>query len=541
MPRVVKIRAVRARRSLKVLALAAFFSAFSAGPVLALPSRTALAPKPAKHKHPTKHGKSVKGGAKAARALQPAAEPAPATKAPLSLAFPITRTTLDNGVTVVLSPDHNSPVISVVVSYDVGSRHEDQGQSGFAHLFEHLMFHGTANLPKGELEKEVLGRGGFLSASTYHDFTNYYLALPSSELSFALWAEADRMRGLGVTPAAFEAERSIVKEEFRLRVSNDALGPARIKLEELVYQGFFPYAHPPIGAMEDLDRATLEWVKKFYDRYYVPNRAVVSVAGDFDNDQAMELMHRYFDKYPRVELPAPAKTEELPEQTNERTASLQSDFAAAPSVFYGFAAAPADHNDRHALELLAILLGGGQSSRLSQKLVREKPILTEVSASMDVRRGPGLFTIEAKLAQGTSLSEAEKSIEEELKTIALTPPSAAELEKAKRIAQTRLAMSLAWIRDRAIALGRYEILLGDARKLQAEFSRYQAVTPGDFSRVAKQYLGPLRRNIVESYPKVAPPAPKPEAKASAHAPPAHKAAHAKPKKPGAKKPKAKKP
>lgn len=493
--------------------------------------------KGAKAKTPkgSKPGKAPKHPAKAA---------APQTaKAPLTLSIPITRTTLDNGLIAVLSPDHNSPSISVAVTYDVGSRHEEKGQSGFAHLFEHLMFHGTANMPKGEMEKEVLGRGGFLSANTYQDFTNYYLALPSGELPFALWAEADRLRGLSVNQASFEAERSIVKEEYRLRVSNDALGHSRIRLEELVYQGFFPYERPPIGSIEDLDRAILEWVKKFYDRYYVPNRAIVSISGDFDNDQALELLHRYFDKYPRVDLPAAAANPpELPEQVSQRTATLQSEFATSPQVFYGFAAPPADHKDRHALELAAIILGEGQSCRLHRKLVREKALLTSISVTVDNRKGPGLFSIDARLSQDTPMGDAQKMIEDEIKTIALEHPSAEELEKAKRIAQTRFAMSLAWIRDRAIALGRYEILLGDARKLNGELAHYQAVSAGDITRVAKQYLSPLRRNIVETYPKNRPAAekPAPAAKPAPMAKPAANKSAAAPKKTAPKKNGAKK-
>ncbi len=417
----------------------------------------------------------------------------------LEVNLAVQRVTLENGLRVVLNVDRSSPTVAVAVTYDVGSRDEAKGRSGFAHLFEHLMFHGTRNLPKGEIERLVLGRGGFLSAVVYQDYTNYFMALPANELALALWSEADRMRSLVVTAEAFEAERRVVQEELRLRVSNAAFGLSPIRLEALVYQGFFPYEHPPIGSMDDLNAASLDEVKSFYDRRYGPNTAVLSISGDIEADEAMELVHRYFDRVPRIEA-APPTALELPEQTNQRTAVLKDEHAATPGVLYGWAAPPAGHADRYALELAAILLGEGQSSKLHDGLVRAKPLARSASASLDVRRGPSLFAIDVKLSEGAKMGDVEKLIEAEIKALGARGPTEAELQKARRMAQARFVLGLQWNRDRAIALGKAELFHGDARRINTELARYFAVTKEDIAAAVTKHLAPTRRTIVETYP-----------------------------------------
>ncbi|HZF52447.1 MAG TPA: pitrilysin family protein [Polyangiaceae bacterium] len=421
----------------------------------------------------------------------------------LEVNLAVQRVTLENGLRVVLNVDRSSPTVAVAVTYDVGSRDEAKGRSGFAHLFEHLMFHGTRNLPKGEIERLVLGRGGFLSAVVYQDYTNYFMALPANELALALWSEADRMRSLVVTAEAFEAERRVVQEELRLRVSNAAFGLSPIRLEELVYQGFFPYQHPSIGSMDDLNAASLDEVKSFYDRHYGPNTAVLSISGDIEADEAMDLVHRYFDRVPRIEA-APPTALELPEQTNQRTAVLKDEHAATPGVLYGWAAPPASHADRYALELAAILLGEGQSSKLHDGLVRAKPLARSASASLDVRRGPSLFAIDVKLSEGARMGDVEKFIEAEIKALGARGPTEAELQKARRMAQARFVLGLQWNRDRAIALGKAELFHGDARRINTELARYSAVTKEDIAAAVTKHLAPTRRTIVETYPAATP-------------------------------------
>jgi zinc protease len=506
-----------------VLAVLGALAAASWGPEPALaqprPAAAAAAGK-AKPKKPKPHAAPhahKKGAAKAKGAPHGAAGGAEkAGPKPLEVNLAVQRVTLENGLRVVLNVDRSSPTVAVAVTYDVGSRDEPKGRSGFAHLFEHLMFHGTKNLAKGELERLVLGRGGFLTANVYQDFTNYYMALPANELALALWSEADRMRSLVVTAEAFEAERRVVQEELRLRVSNAAFGLSPIRLEELVYQGFFPYEHPPIGSMADLNAASLDDVKTFYDKHYGPGTAILSISGDVEADEAMELVHRYFDRVPKTEAP-PAPALELPEQTNQRTAVLHDDHAATPGVLYGWAAPPASHADRYALELAAIVLGEGQSSKLHDGLVRAKPLARSASASLNARRGPSLFSIDVKLSEGAKVGDVEKLIEAEIKALGARGPTDAELQKARRMAQARFVLGLQWNRDRAIALGKAELFYGDARRINTELARYFAVTREDIAAAVSKHLGPTRRTIVETYPAARGEDPKPSGSSAAPA------------------------
>jgi zinc protease len=204
----------------------------------------------------------------------------------------LSQLTLDNGLRVVLAPEPESPTVSVCVTYDVGSLNEEPGQSGFAHLFEHLMFQGSRNVAKGEHFQLVTARGGQLNGSTSTDRTNYFETLPDNELELGLWLEADRMRWLDVSQENFENQRQVVKEEYRMRVENAAYEPALIELERQLFAGYSPYAHPTIGSMQDLDAARLDWVRGFYAKYYRPSNAVLSLSGGFDPDRAVDLIHR---------------------------------------------------------------------------------------------------------------------------------------------------------------------------------------------------------------------------------------------------------
>ena len=249
------------------------------------------------------------------------------------------KATLDNGLRVVMNVDHTSPTIAVAVTYDVGARNEERGRSGFAHLFEHMMFEGSANVAKGEHFKLVSAHGGTLNGTTSSDRTNYFEMLPANELPLALWLEADRMKSLDVSAENFENQRKVVQEEYRMRVSNVAYAPAQIRLEELVFQGYWPYEHDAIGSMQDLDNAQLEWVRAFHDSYYAPNLAVLSIAGDFEPDEAMQLVHRFFDTGKKQEKVIPYEPPALsradraraPPRSRTRTPRRRRSFTAGPS------------------------------------------------------------------------------------------------------------------------------------------------------------------------------------------------------------------
>ncbi len=542
-----KLRRRLARAPLGAGALALALAIAAPAPALAQKPR-AGAQHDAKKK-PAAHGAGArkdqhKAGARKPAAHKPAAAKAPEAPAPpappIELSLPIQRATLSNGLRVVLSPDRTSPTVGVSVTYDVGSRVEEKGRSGFAHLFEHMMFQGSKNVAKGEHVRLVVGHGGSMDGTTSPDRTSYFESLPSSELALALWLEADRMKSLEVTAENFENQRLVVKEEHRKAVSNAAYGPSQIKLGELVYQGYWPYEHNPIGSMADIDAARLEWARAFFAAHYGPDTAILTITGDFDPDEAMALVKKHFEGIPRINA-APFSDAALPEQTSQRTAVVSDANARAPGVLYGWATAAADirgsgsppapsapsladHAGRHALEVTAILLGGGEASRLHQLLVRDRALAQSVSADLDARRGPGLFMIDARLAAGAKVGDVERLIEGEIKALAARGPSDAELARARRLAGSRLVFGLQRSSDRAVALGERELFFGDARTLNGELGRYLAVTKADVQRVARETLSPLRRNIVETYPAPSPEAPAPAAKPAA-AKPAAPAAH----------------
>jgi zinc protease len=509
------------RRRAPLVAFAALLVASLFGPPAAGSNAWAGASRTAQKKgkgQGPKKGKPKGGGAKEQPA-PPAAKKAAAP--PIELNLAIQRVTLDNGLRVVLNVDHTSPTVAVNVAYDIGSREEQRGRSGFAHLFEHLMFQGSKNLAKGEHFTLVSSHGGVLNGSTSPDRTKYFEVLPANELDLALWLEADRMKSLDVSEQNFENQRKVVEEEYRMRVQNLAYAPSEIRLGELVYQGYWPYEHSAIGLMDDLEAAKLEWALDFHAHHYGPNVAVLTVAGDIDPDEALASVHRYFDGAAKVEA-QPFADVELPEQTSQRTAVVKDDNARTPGVLYGWATPPMHHPDHAALELAALLLAGGESSRLHQLLVRDKSLAQRVSADLEGRRGPDLFSIDVRLADGAKVGDVEKAVEAEVKNLATRGPSDAEMEKAHRQAQASLVLGLQSNAARASRLSDFELFFGDARQLNAELPRYLAVTKDDVKRVAAQDLGPTRRTIVETYPSSAPMDEKPVEKKKA-APPAARA------------------
>jgi predicted Zn-dependent peptidase len=472
------------------------------------------------------------GVARAQVAREPTAPNAPAASAtvPAPLSLKVEKATLDNGLRVVMNVDHTSPTIAVAVIYDVGSRNEERGRSGFAHLFEHMMFQGSANVAKGEHFKLISSHGGNLNGTTSSDRTNYFEMLSASELPLALWLEADRMKSLNVTEENFENQRKVVQEEYRMRVSNVAYAPASIRLDELVFQGYWPYEHDAIGSMQDLDHAEFEWVRAFHESHYAPNLAVLSIAGDFEPDEAMQLVHRFFDTAKRQEKVVPYEPPpEMPEQTAPRTASLEDAHAKTPAFFYGYAIPPNREPDHYALELVAALLADGESSRLYQKLVREKAVAQETSAYTEDHRGPDMLQIEVKMAEGARLADGEKATDAIIEALAKDGPTDAEMKKVRNRTESDFLFGLQSNLQRATRLGQFELFWGDARLLNGEPAKYFAVTKDDIQRVMRKYLVPARRTTVEVRPTgmVDPPPPAPAPRAAAPAKPHDKSANAK--------------
>jgi zinc protease len=411
----------------------------------------------------------------------------------------ISRRTLPNGLRVVLDRDQTTPTVAVSVTYAVGSSSESAGQSGFAHLFEHLMFQGSKHAAKGQHFKLISERGGLLNGTTDSDRTNYFEELPANELALALWLEADRMRWLALTPENFENQRAVVEEEYRMRVQNQPYAVGGIRLAELVFEGYPPYAHPTIGSMADLVAAKFEWVKAFHDLHYAPNNAVLTIVGDFDPARALALVDEYFGPVARGAA-APLTLPRAPEQPKGGHATLKDDNARTPAVLLGFPIPPSRTPDHYALEVASMVLAGGESSRLYRTLVHDRAVVSEVGASTDDHRGPDQLSVTAVLTDKGRLPDVEAALDSAIARLAAAPPSAAELKRVKQRLRTQFLFGLQTNLARAVQLGNFETLYGDARLLPAELARYVAVTPEDVRRAVARWLTPERRSLVEVLP-----------------------------------------
>jgi predicted Zn-dependent peptidase len=436
-------------------------------------------------------------------ALAPAARAMPASPPARidNLALSIQRVTLENGLRVVLNVDRTAPNVAVSVTYDVGSRNEQPGKSGFAHLFEHMMFEGSAHVGKGEHFKLITARGGNLNGTTSTDRTNYFEMLPSSELALAVWLESDRMKSLAVTPENVENQRAVVEEEYRMRVSNQAYAEGMIRLRALAFQGYFPYEHDTIGSMADLDAAKFEYVQAFHDAYYGPDNAVLAIAGDFDPDVAMDYVHQYFADAPRRKVAPPYTPPPVPEQSAPRCADVPDTNARTPGLYVGWVIPPARTPEHYALEMAASILGQGESSRLYQRLVRTDGTAQRVMVWTNDQRGPDLFGLNVVLSEKAKLPEVEKTVDAELSRFAETGPTPAELAKAKTRASSDFLFGLETNLDRANQLAEFELFWGDAKLLTRELEHYQAVTATEVRDAVKKYLTKERRSIVHVLPQ----------------------------------------
>jgi zinc protease len=438
-----------------------------------------------------------------ALAAQPAAEKAPAQDPAVeSLARfgqGIERLTIENGLRLVLAPDSSAKTVAVSVTYGVGSRDEGPGQSGFAHLFEHMMFQGSQHVAKGQHFTLISERGGSLNGTTNADRTNYFEVLPSSELPLAMWLEADRMRALAVNADNFENQRAVVKEEYRMRYENAPYMTGMIRLGELVYADYPPYTRPTIGSMADLDAAKLEWVKAFYDSHYAPKNAVLTVAGDFDRDEAVKLARQYFGDIDKP-VPARAALPDMPSKVTSKQDVVKDANAKTPAFYYGFVIPAARTPEHYALELAVSLLSDGESSRLERLLVRDKAVAQRVGAWTHDYVGADELAIQVVLTEKAKLPEVEKLVADELGKLASKPVPAAELAKVKRRVRSSFVFGLQTNLSRATRLGEYESYFGDARLLSRELARYQAVTAEEIQNAVKKYLVPERRQLVEVLP-----------------------------------------
>ncbi len=419
----------------------------------------------------------------------------------------IERLTLENGLRLVLAPDNSAKTVALSVTYGVGSRDEGPGQSGFAHLFEHMMFQGSRHVGKGQHFTLISERGGSLNGTTSADRTNYYEVLPSSELPLAMWLEADRMRALAVTAENFENQRAVVKEEYRMRYENAPYMTGLIRLGELVFAEYAPYTRPTIGSMADLEAAKLEWVQAFYDRHYAAKNAVLTVAGDFDRDEAVQLARYYFGSIDKPTTPR-APLPDMPEQVTARKDTVRDANAKTPGFFFGYLIPRSRTPEHYALEVAVALLADGESSRLERLLVRDRAVAQRVSAWTRDYVGADELAISAVLTEKATLPQVQQLVQGEIDRLAKQPAPAAELDKVKRRIRSAFVFGLQTNLSRATRLGEYESYYGDARLLARELSQYQAVTGAEVQSAVKKYLGVERRQLVEVLPVEAPAAAK---------------------------------
>ncbi len=429
---------------------------------------------------------------------RPAATPpaAPTTR----LEVPITRERLDNGLRVVLSPDHSVPTVAVAVYYDVGARVEDRGHSGFAHLFEHLMFEGTEGLPKGEFDRLLALRGADANATTSEDRTNYFETLPASSLELGVFLEADRMRALAITAEAFENQRLTVMEERRQSYENRPYMTSVLRRDELFYAGYFPYEHSTIGDMADLRAATLAEVRAFHARYYAPDNAVIAITGDFEPAAAMEMVRRHFGPI-AARRGAPWSDPGYTPPGRERVESIDDPLAEAPAFHMLWHVPPRRTEDHYALELLGMILGHGESSRLHQRLVRDRELLAEVDAGTENRRGPDMLALWAICAGDNTPAAVRREVDAVVADVVAHGVTEQELRKAKNAQRAAFVFGLESPLDRAEYLAMTELYDNDATVVNAELARYDAVTLDDVRRVAGRYLTADNRLVLDVLPR----------------------------------------
>jgi zinc protease len=412
-------------------------------------------------------------------------------------------TRLGNGLRVILVPDHSAPVYAIDVSYNVGSRNELPGHTGFAHLFEHMMFEGSANVGKGEHFILVLNNGGNMNGTTSEDRTIYFEELPKNQLDLGLYLEADRMRSLNVTQANLDNQRNAVEEERRQRVDNQPYGRAELDLDSLSYDNF-AYKHPTIGSMADLEAASVTDVADFFHTYYAPNNAVLTLVGDFDPDEVMVKVRKYFASVPAQSAPPKVDLREEPHY-GERRESIFDPLARLPRLDIAYHVPPGNTAENYAMQELAIALAQGQSSRLYQQLVKEKELASNISIVTDARMGTGQMYVRATPRPGVSLADLEKGVDDEIAAVAKDGITAEELAKAKMQLLRRFIDRRRTVLGTAQLLGEYAVKFDDPELINTTPEKENAVTIDQVKRAAKAYLLRDQRSVVTTEPAQAAP------------------------------------
>jgi zinc protease len=408
---------------------------------------------------------------------------------------------LANGLRVIIVPDHTAPVFGIAITYKVGSHFERPGRTGFAHLFEHMMFEGSENVGKGEHFILVLNNGGNMNGQTTEDRTNYFEELPKNQLDLALYLESDRMRALAVTQANLDNQRNAVQDERRLGIDNQPYGHAELEIGNLAYDNF-AYKHSVIGEMRDLDAASVDDVKNFFRIYYAPNNAVLTLVGDIDPAEALGKVQKYFGAIPSQPAPSPVDLTEPPHY-GERQETISDSLARLPMVIVAYHIPPGDTPDNFAMQVIGDVLGkqGNQSSRLYQHLVKDKQLAAQVFAGADDRTGPSLLYLFAIVRPGVKPEDCEKALVDEVSALQKDGVTQAEIDKAH--AQD-LHDQIQFVRqtdlNEATSIGEDAVLFNDPGLINTWVEKYNAVTADQVKAAAQKYLIAGERVVITDLP-----------------------------------------
>ncbi|MBI5170289.1 MAG: insulinase family protein [Candidatus Eisenbacteria bacterium] len=433
-----------------------------------------------------------------ASAFAAAPKPAARSAALSPERFRVERDSLPNGLQILLHEDHSVPAVCFFQWFRVGSRNERQGITGLSHFFEHMMFNGSANVPPKQYDVQLESQGAYSNAFTSYDQTAYYEEGGTASLETMMRLDADRMRSLSLLPDLLKSEVEVVREERRFRTDNSVPG----MLDEALYSAAFvasPYHWPVVGWMKDLERITRDEMVEYFRTYYAPNNCTIIVSGDFDPAWVKAKLREYFGDIPR-QAPPPRPVNAEPEQRGERRVSVHYPSETVTFVA-GYKAPAVSDPDHYALEILASVLGGGESSRLHRALVYEQQIALSADAGFRAQLEPGLFEFWVEMKPGASGADGEKALYAELDRLVKDGPTERELQKARNQVESRFVYTLETNRGAAQMLGRYEQNHGDYRALFDAVDRYRAVTAADVQRVAKQVFDARRRTVATLVPE----------------------------------------
>lgn len=420
------------------------------------------------------------------------------------LQLPIVTQTLANGLRVILSEDHATPIVAVNLWYHVGSANEREGRTGFAHLFEHMLFQGSANVAANEHFELVQRAGGTLNGSTWLDRTNYYETVPAHQLELALWLEADRMARLlpAMTQEKLDTQRDVVKNERRWSVDNQPYGTWWEKLPALCFPPSHPFHHSLIGSMEDLSAASLDDVAEFFRTYYTPDNAVLSIAGDFEPAAAMAMVERHFGSISRGGGHPPLRPMDLPPRMGEWRREVVEDEVAAARTFLAFRVPPAGSDGWYAASLLGAVLGMGEGARLPRTLVREQRIASDAGAfTFDLSKGSDLLICDVTARPDVPLETIIGALVGQVDRLRREGVAEAERERALALIEASWLLALQSAASRADKLSQYATYFGDAHRVNGELARYAAVSAAQLHEAARAYLGEDNRVSLSYVPR----------------------------------------